>query len=442
MSNYGFISPFTMDSIYNPMTATSPFVKPDAAFPTLPIWSGDFQSSYMSAPSTDYYKMGQDYMANLNANSQLSSAAQGLASLEAEVKKTKESDQLKEEQKERLQEILDKIEALKAEISKAGNKSAEEKYALITKITELQEEAAQVAKEIAEEIQAEASDNSTDTTDPTSDTDSPSKPKTEKEKQELAYNMEKICDRIDRSVREAGTNYDDDDNGIKNILTKEINKDNVIELFEAWDKSYKGKGCYSGGDDEYGLIGTLMNDCEAGQKEEIAMLLINALYDKAREIGLDVASEVAAAKLASQGERHWYSVGIVTRNDDDICKAVNALYNKVKDGVEKYEKEQAEKIAAEEEKKKAEEAEEKAKAEEAKKQKETEAKDTFLGDMREIWKDDELEVSEKVKYEDGKFVIRIEGKEYSGKDFNELCDKICDAGYNPKDYLMKQPIVA
>ena len=60
--------------------------------------------------------------------------------------------------------------------------------------------------------------------------------------------------------------------------------------------------------------------------------------------------------------------------------------------------------------------------------------------MREIWKDNELETSDKVKYKDGKFVIRIEGRDYTGKDFNELCDNITKAGYDPKKYLTRQQL--
>ena len=60
--------------------------------------------------------------------------------------------------------------------------------------------------------------------------------------------------------------------------------------------------------------------------------------------------------------------------------------------------------------------------------------------MREIWDNDKLEISDKVKYKDGKFVIRIEGNDYYGKDFNELREQIYAAGYDPEKYLSKQPL--
>lgn len=444
MSNYGFISPFTMDSIYNPMTATSPFVKPDAAFPTLPVWSGDYWSSYMSAPSTNYYKMGQDYMKNLNATFELSSAAQGLASLEAELNKTKESDQLKEEQKERLQEILDKIEALKAEISKAENKSAEEKYALITKITELQEEAAQVAKEIAEEIQAEAAEEASDGADDGAASDgaasdnvnSPVAQELTKEQENEAL---EICQSIYQgAIGVTGTEYGYIINGYNGMKgTSAITKDNVTAVLNKWQEQF------ANGSGDKNVIETLFAEemmwnpslkdrgadgkiADPEHNVDIIWNIVKCLEERAKELGIynQLIGQFTAAY--DQLDDTCVDQSVVENAVMTINKAVTTAENLKK---------------AEDAENKAE-ADEKAKAEEAKKQKETEAKDTFLGDMREIWKDDELEVSEKVKYKDGKFVIRIEGKEYSGKDFNELCDKICDAGYNPKDYLMKQPIVA
>lgn len=444
MSNYGSISSFTMDSIYNPMTATSPFVMPSAPFPTLPVWSGDYWSSYLSAPSTNYYKMGQDYMKNLNATFELSSAAQNLVALEAEINKSKESSDCNEEQKERLQEILDKIEALKAEISKAENKSAEEKYALITKITELQEEAAQVAKEIAEEIQAEAAEEASDGADDGAASDgaasdnvnSPVAQELTKEQENEAL---EICQSIYQgAIGECGTEYDyiiDGYNGMKG--TNAITKDNVTAVLNKWQEQF------ANGSGDKNVIETLFAEemmwnpslkdrgadgkiADPEHNVDIIWNIVKCLEERAKELGIynQLIGQFTAAY--DQLDDTCVDQSVVENAVMTINKAVTTAENLKK---------------AEDAENKAE-ADEKAKAEEAKKQKETEAKDTFLGDMREIWKDDELEVSEKVKYEDGKFVIRIEGKEYSGKDFNELCDKIYDAGYNPKDYLMKQPIVA
>ena len=398
---------------------------------------------------------------SLGLNIRLSSLLSNLSGIEAQISSILKSDKLDESQKQRLQEVIDEIAALKERIGEMakGQPSLEEVQALQGEVLELTKKASEVAQEIINEIKdSQASDN-TDETDETDDADGTSdvddaddaddadeassgNNKTEKEKKELAYSMEKICDRIEKAVRGAGTNYDNDENGIKNILTEEINKDNVLELFEAWDRTYKGKGSYSGGDDDYGLIGTLMNDCEGSQKEEIAMLLISALEDKAHELGIDVASEVSAAKIASHGDWHVWTLGITTRNDDKICQAVNALYEKVKAGAESIEaKKEAKADKARADKKaKADKAKADAKKKEA--EKIAKQKTQFRDDMREILGDDKAEVSDKVQYENNKFVIRIEGKNYYGKDYLSLAKALEKAGYDPAKYLKKQTVKA
>ena len=388
-----------------------------------------------------------------------------LAGFDSQIKSFLKSDKLDESQKQRLQDVLDQVKALKEKAQKMLAKQdlkSEEIEALLGEIEELKENASEVGKEVLEEVQAAAEEaeadgagdaddaDGTDGTDDADDADgtdgtaatgasdgadasdateaaeAAEAKKNEKAKKDLAYAMEKICDRIDGAVRGAFTNYDDDENGIKNILKNEINKDNVLELFAAWDRTYKGQGCYSGGDDEYGLIGTLMNDCEGSQKEEIAMLLINALEDKAHELGIDVSKEVTKAKMATHGSDYFV---FTYRADTPICQAVNALYEKVKLGVRTHEI----KVIGDVEKKKAEKAEEEAK-------KIQEQKNQFRDDMREILGDDKAEISENVKYENKKFIIRINGKNYYGKDYLELANAIEKAGYDPVQYLKQKAL--
>lgn len=384
---------------------------------------------------------------SLGLNVRLTGLLSNLNSIEAQISNVLKSDKLDESQKQRLQAVLDEIKALKDRIVEMakGQPTIEDVEAIQGEVLELTKKASEVAQEIIEEIketqesenteETEDSEEVEDSEDPDSTT---SEAKKEKKERDLAYAMEKICDRIEKSVRGGGTNYDDDENGIKNILTDEIDKDNVLELFEAWDRTYKGKGIYSGGDDDYGLIGTLMNDCEAGQKEEIAMLLINALEDKAHELGIDVASEVSAAKIAAHGDWHVWTLGITVRDDDEICQAVNALYEKVKAGVESIEATKEEKAdkAATDKKAKADKA--KAEAEKKEAEKVAKKKTQFRDDMREVLGDENAEISDKVQYENNKFVIRIKGKNYYGKDYLELAKAIEKAGYEPAKYLKKQ----
>ena len=380
----------------------------------------------------------------------LSSLLSNLSGIEAQITSVLKSDKLDESQKQRLQAVLDEIKTLKERVvdMAKGQPALEDVEAIQGEVVELTKKASEVAQEIIEEVkasqEAENAENADDTenADETDTEAAESEAKKEKKEKEVAYAMEKICDRIEKAVRNPGTNYDDDENGIKNILTDEINKDNVLELFEAWDRTYKGKGSYSGGDDDYGLIGTLMNDCEGDQKEEIAMLLINALEDKAHELGIDVSKEVSAAKVATHGDWHVWTLGITTRDDDEICKAVNALYEKVKAGAESIEAKKEEKADKAEADKKAKADKAKADAEKKEAEKTAKQKTQFRDDMREILGDDKAEISDKVKYENNKFVIRIEGKNYYGKDYLELAKALEKAGYEPAKYLKKQKVGA
>lgn len=401
---------------------------------------------------------GQQAAANwgmaLGLEVRFSGLLSNLNGLEAQISSVLKSDKLDEAQKQRLQAVLDDIKALKERVTEMAKNhpTLEDAEAIQGEVIELTKNASEVAQGIIEEIKKTQESESNEETEETEESENKddanevdettSETKKDEKEKDLAYSMEKVCDRIEKAVRGAGTNYDDDENGIKNILTDEINKDNVLELFDAWDRTYKGKGNYSGGDDEYGLIGTLMNDCEGDQKEEIAMLLINALEDKAHELGIDVSKEVSAAKVATHGDWHVWTLGITTRDDDEICKAVNALYEKVKagaDSIEATKEEKADKAKAEKEAKA-----QKAKAEAEKKEAEKAAKQKtqFRDDMREILGDDKAEISDKVKYEDNKFVIRIEGKNYYGKDYLELAKALEKAGYEPAKYLKKQKVGA
>lgn len=392
-----------------------------------------------------------------------------LKGMESQISLSLKSDKLDESQKQRLQDLLDQVKALKEKAQKTIAKQdfkSEEIDALISEIEELEKNSTQVVNEITEELSAAAAEaenadssdgagdadgaDGTDGTDGTAATgatgatgtsdgayasdateaaEAAEAKKNEKAKKDLAYAMEKICDRIDGAVRGAFTNYDDDENGIKNILKNEINKDNVLELFAAWDRTYKGQGCYSGGDDEYGLIGTLMNDCEGSQKEEIAMLLINALEDKAHELGIDVSKEVTKAKMATHGNWYVLTMGITVRDDDEICQAVNALYEKVKLGVRTHEI----KVIGDVEKKKV----EKAKAEAKKVQ---DQKTRFRDAMRYALDDDKAEISSDVRYENNKFVITIHGEDYYGKNYKELVKALEKDGLDPAQHLKQKAL--
>ncbi len=449
----------SLDSLRMPLTPYSPFSMTQdtlGSFPTPPVFMSDFQSAYMPSQSqTDYYKMGQEWMANLNANAALTSAAQGLVSLEEELVKSTESEQINEEQKQRLQELLDKIEALKAEVAKASNKSIEEKNDLVNQISQLQEEAANVAKEIAEEIQNSVTEDGGGDAGSAPETETAGAPTTENPEnvdapvtQDIDDNKAnealEICQSIYQgAIGVTGTEYDyiiDGYNGMKG--TKAITKDNVTAVLNKWQEQFAS----GSGDDN--VIETLFdeemfwnpslskrdaNGKIANPKNNVDIIwnILKCLEERAKELG--VYKNVVGLFTAAYNELDDFNIdqSVVENNIMAINQKVIAAEN-AKKAEENTKKVDADKKNAE--------ATEKAKAEEAERKVETEARTTFLTDMREIWDNDKLEISDKVKYKDGKFVIRIEGNDYYGKDFNELREQIYAAGYDPEKYLSKQPL--
>ena len=51
-----------------------------------------------------------------------------------------------------------------------------------------------------------------------------------------------------------------------------------------------------------------------------------------------------------------------------------------------------------------------------------------------------VEVSDKVEYKDGEFVVRVEGQDYYGSTYKELAKALKEAGYKPEEYLKKKAV--
>lgn len=62
--------------------------------------------------------------------------------------------------------------------------------------------------------------------------------------------------------------------------------------------------------------------------------------------------------------------------------------------------------------------------------------------MREILGDDKAEISDKVQIDKNGCKIRIQGKDYFGKDYAALAKAIEKAGHSPAKYLKKQALSA
>lgn len=366
---------------------------------------------------------------SLALNSRVSSMLSTLTGIEAQISNILKSDKLDEYQKQRLQAVLDEINALKESVAKMAQTqlTQENVEAVQGQVLELTKKASQVAEEIIKEIQeaqqAEASDG-TDANDNTdgvssdeaaSTTTAASNAKAENEAVDICKNI------YDGSIGCTETEYDKIKAGV-NAITK----DNVTAVLNMWQDQYQPQS----GDDN--MIETLFDEemvCNNEKNTGLITTIVQKLEERAKELGV-------RNQLAGQFAVAYDELDDTFVNEDKVKKAVMTILEKVTEAEGKADKKAVKKEKADKAKEKSEakKAENKKKAEEKAQQQQTQ----FRDDMREILGDDKAEVSDKVKYENNKFVIRIEGKNYYGKDYLELAKVLEKAGYEPAKYLKKQ----
>ena len=222
-----------------------------------------------------------------------------------------------------------------------------------------------------------------------------------------------------------GTDYDK----LKAGVTK-INKDNVATVLNTWDKQYKqsGKSLVERlFDTEWVWNDKLSNSAQEGQlisdpgnsNTNMIWNIVAALDQKAQ--ALDIKTELGGkfATAYTQLRKTFIDQKAVIDAVAEIQKAVTKAENEASAKSSKEEIDE--------------------KAEKAKKEKE--AKALFLNDMREILGDDKAEISDKVHYKDGKFIVRVEGVDYEASSYVELVKVLKQAGYKePAQYLKKASV--
>jgi len=316
------------------------------AITSMPIWQPT-QNDYLTQLSLhNAYNQGYQLGENIKLQGSFKTTAGDIGTMKAQIDLLLKKENLPAEQQTKLENIkkqLEELETKYAELTKntqgkSAEKLKEELEAIKGQLITLKEQAA----EIAESIPAAAGTGAGEGTSTGSATGTGSGSAvgtgsgagtgTEgaagsgtqtgiTEQQQELYKTNQICKMLDKAIDGMGTDYDGEQ-GMKTVIEALVDKDNVIEVWDQWNKTYGQQGSYK--DDEYGFIETLMDDCEFGQKEEISNLLIDALEQRAIEKGIDVDSEVAAARNSCKS--NWFG----WRNDDKICEAMIALYNKVK----------------------------------------------------------------------------------------------------------------
>lgn len=398
------------------------------------------------------YNWGASLAMGAKLNTQLSN----LASIESQLGQILKSDKLDESQKQRLQDVLDQVKAMKEKVQKMleqGQLKTEEVEAVQGEIAELIENASKTAQEILEEVkEAQETESTEDADDANSDNSSgysdvsendgagsvdPDSEvgKKQKENEDTAVD---ICQKIyDGTIGCTGTEY-----GTIKQGTNRITKDNVTTVLNTWQQQYQP----STGDAN--LIETLFDEemfwnpslhkpKDGGKIKnpennmDIIWNIVVALDERAQELGIK-------NKLAGQFSVAYDELDDTFVDQSAVQNAVQKICEEVTKAeaakaIEDVKTEKADKAKADAEAKKAE-------KEQKENQKVIEKQNQFRNDMREILGDDRAEISEKVKYENGKFVVRINGKNYYGKDYLELANAIEKAGYDPVQYLKQKAL--
>lgn len=358
----------------------------------------------------------------------LAGVVSNLASIQSQLETVLKNDKLTAPQKQKLQSALNKIKAVKEKAEKmvqSGNLKQEEVEAVQGEIAEAISNASKTAEAVMKNVTEgkggvdEADD--TDAADETTSTEEDTKAKEakkaakakadKKNKDEAAGIVGLIFDAVDGF----GTKNEQ----LKNAVDK-INANNVIDVFDSWNKNYKAK--------EGTLVQRIYDDefwYDGGNK--YVETITAALKKKAEALGIYSELIKEFTTITSELSAKFNT------DEKKVAQAVETIYERVK----KAEAESTQKAEKADADKRAEAANKKSEKERKAQEKANETKAQFVADMREILKDDKAEMSDKVQYKDGNFVIRVEGKNYYGEDYVELAQALKDAGYEPEQYLKK-----
>lgn len=358
----------------------------------------------------------------------LAGVVSNLASIQSQLETVLKNNKLTAPQKQKLQSALDKIKAVKEKAEKmvqSGNLKQEEVEAVQGEIAEAISNASKTAEAVMKNVTEgkggvdEADD--TDAADETTSTEEDAKAQEakkaakakadKKNKDEAAGIVGLIFDAVDGF----GTKNEQ----LKNAVDK-INANNVIDVFDSWNKNYKAKE------------GTLVQRIYADEfwydgGNEYVKTITAALQKKAEALGIYSELIKEFTTITSELSAKFNT------DEKKVAQAVETIYERVK----KAEAESTQKAEKADADKRAEAANKKSEKERKAQEKDNETKAQFVADMREILKDDKAEMSDKVQYKDGNFVIRVEGKNYYGEDYVELAQALKDAGYEPEQYLKK-----
>lgn len=356
--------------------------------------------------------------------------AKDIAGLETNLKSVIELEDLNENQKAQLKAKLEAVEDLKAKINNAISKCAPD-----TELLKLKAELSQLAESIGTLVQgisqdvasqaaqaAEAAEDGTDVSNQDEEThqETPAAVTSETVMKDLAATVTSL---IYDSIDGPGTK----NNQLEDLFNNSelVNKDTIVAIFDDWKANYEDK--------EGALTDYIYDDhfWYDGGNKYIAKIT-ECFEAKARELGIYSKVAQDLIKIKVELNATWNT------NEGKIKELMNDLYTKVK--AEMTDREA--KVQAAKDKKAAEAKQAQDEKEMKEAMKAEEAQNQFLKDMRDIYHDQEAEISDDVEYVDGQFKVRIEGRNFFGEDFRELKKNIENASYDAENYLKKRKLRA
>lgn len=355
-----------------------------------------------------------------------------LAALSANLKEALRTEGLSEDQKERIQELLDRVTQAQERllgITKELSKGADVMTAL-NSIKQLEKDIADLAAEreklfetLTQEVENDTeSDDSTDEAGDAAGSDG----KTRKTKGKYDKNgrpksltpLEKneaknICLDFSDSI----DGWWGTDNDLFEKTIDKLDANNIVEVMKHWKDNYCDGKVY----DDKSFVDSFVWDADHGQKAKYGRKILAALVERAEANGLDVSELEAAAR------KELNSVFI---SNDTVEEKLTAIYDKI----EKQEKANKSTVVEENEEAKDKNKVKKAEEEKKKAEKIQQQKSQFIEDMKQcLERDDIKELPQGVEVvKDGKgnfkgFKIRIKGKDYFGKDYLALVAALAKA---------------
>ena len=291
----------------------------------------------------DAYNYGRELARKAMDGEKFSQAAQNVSKISGQCESLLADDKLNDEQKTKLKEVQDRAKALQKELEEckkqledpnADKTEARKTLDKISKeVTALEKEYVELVKTIKSELEAlekaygDKDENKTD-----------EKPKAdEKPAEEEAAVEEKPSEKPEKNselkysqshyatTQEAKTKgaemaavlfnaiegFGTKDENLKSEMDK-VNKDNVMELLDTWNKSYAKR---FGGES---LLESIYGDVFWGDdREEYTRKLMEALAEKAKEAGIDISNEY---NQLNEELKAWW------RDDAKIYELINTIH--------------------------------------------------------------------------------------------------------------------